>query len=149
VLDLLGLPRPGHMQGRSLVPLLRAEGPVHDAVYVDGVIGEGAEVYSSSIVADEPDGRWSYLNEIVVTRADGDTHFALGDVPELFELRSDPDQQSDQSSQEPERSAALGERLLLFYRESEGLARALGRSRPANLLSPDENEQLRALGYGH
>lgn len=146
VLSLLSLPIPAHMQGRDLAPLWRGAGPVNDAVYVDGGDSHGFP-YQSSVIADVEGRRWSYITTV---RRAGKPLFRqlVAQGPrELYALDDDPEQRRNVAAQHPEVARGLEARLLAWFRDNETRARRLGRSRETQLLTPEEQGHLEALGY--
>jgi arylsulfatase A-like enzyme len=108
-------------QGRSLLPV------------VLGAPGKPATVSRSIMKRPSyalTDGRFKLVHDI------------RRGAQELFDLRHDPNEQEDLSVRDPLRLAAFREALYRFI-----LDRAGGGSTSAAPLTPEEIEQLRALGY--
>jgi len=163
LLELTGLPAAEVAQGRSLVPLLEdpsAEHPpvVLDEFRVDEATGE--LVGNLEIV----EGRWGASMEIapIAEGADprlgrhavpaggrwGAVHPYFGAIPRLllYDLESDPFALSAVNEEHPDEVMRF-ERLLLHQWEAHrSLAQRFGQA-DEKPLSPDQLEQLRALGY--
>jgi len=127
VTDLLRLPDVAPRAGRSLVPLMLAEGAAERAAIV-------AETY-------RPEAR----EDLQAVVEDG---FKLivrpgGGAAELYDLGGDPGESVDLAGQRPELARSLEESL------GRRLAEARRRARTADpgALTEDELERLRALGY--
>ena len=67
---------------------------------------------------------------------------------ELYDLRADPEQTRDLAAEQPELAAALERRMLDWYAESEARRAGFGPVEREKILSDEERERLRALGYG-
>jgi len=163
LLALSGLPALEVSQGRSLVPLLEdptAEHPpvVLDEFRVDEATGE--LVGNLEII----EGRWGASMEIapIVEGADprlgrhatpaggrwGAVHPYFEDAPRLllYDLESDPFALKAVNAEHPDEVRRF-ERLLLHQWEAHrSLAQRFGQAEE-KALSPDQLEQLRALGY--
>jgi arylsulfatase A-like enzyme len=146
VLSLLSLPVPKHAQGRDLSPLLRGEGPVNDAVYVDGRMS-GYRLYPSSVIADVDGGRWSYINTVRTREDEEDGGFFTEGPGELYDLLADAGQVRDLAAERPELAERLEQQLLDWYRANALMARVLTRSEETQLLSEEERALLQDLGY--
>ncbi len=128
ILDLLGLPLHGKVEGRSLVPLMT--GATRDL---------GLEAYSEAVYPRYHFG-WSDLRALHVGRY----KYVEAPRPELYDLDQDPNEQHNIYQDRRE----LGERM------AAGLA-ALERHMPADAadarptpeVDPDARERLAALGY--
>lgn len=129
VLERVGLRVPGELPGRHLLRATQDGDPDDEAVA--GYFESRGPHYDQGWAALEGvrTGRWKYT--------------ALPAPPELYDIRSDPREQSDRSADEPEvvaRMEALRSRLRAEYARPD---LATGPHTPA----PDEMEQLAALGY--
>ncbi|HEX5043288.1 MAG TPA: sulfatase-like hydrolase/transferase [Candidatus Polarisedimenticolaceae bacterium] len=126
-LALLGLPVPGGVEGRNLVPLLRGE-------EVDWKRTSG---YAESLYAELHHG-------CAPLRAlrEGEWKLVRGTVDELYDLGKDPGENRDLANAEVQTSATLGEAL----RELE---EQMGAPAPAERLPLDEEtrDALASLGY--
>ena len=124
LLDLLGLETPAQAQGRSLVPRIRGEKQgLHFA------FGESEYFGRRRFIAFE-DHRLLYTEKT--------------DQVELFHFREDPHELEDLAAQDPAKAQRLKEGLLGFRKELEGRSLASGET---TALTPEMEEQLRALGY--
>jgi arylsulfatase A-like enzyme len=124
VLDALDLPAPEGLQGRSLLPLI--EGREREEVPVTASLARFPFLGSDALI----EGRWKY-----VQRRSGQGL--------LFDLESDPAEQTDLS----EREARRAEQMALALSRRLAAASEL-RVEPGSVeLSPQELEQLEALGY--
>lgn len=125
LLDLLGLPIPPAVQGRSLAPLTRGE-------RLD-LLALSESWYS----------RYHYgWSELVAVR-DGRYKFVLAPRPELYDLLQDPGEADDLSSRDPARAAAF-ERAL---RELASRVTSASASKGPQAVDPETEERLQALGY--
>jgi arylsulfatase A-like enzyme len=140
ILDVLGLPTPPEVQGRSLRPLWESPAEWTPKAALSESLSEGEEMKGLR------DGRFKH-----VIRIDADTVAANGRsfVPPappgaLYDLLQDPGERRDLLDEPAEaaarrRAAAMGEelrrRLKVVGRPEEGL------------LSPEAREGLEALGY--
>ena len=126
--ELLDLPMPPKMSGRSLVPLLNGgvlpEAPIVAVTY-------RPEAYSEkrALIA----GGFKYIH----SWHDDD------EWEELYDLESDPDELVDLAADQPERVEAM--RTLLYQRLRTGQEAEAVEAE----LSDEEIERLRALGYVH
>jgi arylsulfatase A-like enzyme/Flp pilus assembly protein TadD len=129
VLQLTGNAVPGHVQGKSLLPLmLGRDEKLHDGLY--------AESYLPRIHFN-----WSELRSIRV----GDYHFIRAPRPELYDLSKDPGERRNLHANEKERAevlrATLSE-LVKEYTPGEG-----AQSAEESPLDPVLSERLKSLGY--
>jgi arylsulfatase A-like enzyme len=126
VLELLGLPHPSGLRGRSLVSLVRRDAKPEGCV-------EAPLVAESPAYG--PDSRaLTWRGHKLIARSDG--------VEFLFDLRVDPGERRNLADEDPRRVAAL--RSLLGWE----LAPATGRAQPEALgLDERTRRDLRALGY--
>ena len=128
VLDLVGVPVPGDVQGASLVPL--ADGTESDL---------GLWAYSESLYPRNHYG-WSPLHAL----RNGLLHFISAPRPELFEVLEDPGETMNLAPERPGQVRQLQARL-------DGLMTELGKA-DADEAAPDTLDeetraQLAALGY--
>ncbi len=125
VLDVLGLPLPAHLNGRSLVPLITDDSGA-DAVYFAELAGKVRSVRR---------GRWKLI------ATDGEN----GETIELFDTETDPDEQRNLFGSEPTRARTLRS----LHREWLELAGAQGQRLDAVEFEYDEalESALRSLGY--
>jgi arylsulfatase A-like enzyme len=145
VLSLLGLPIPEHVQGRDLSALMRGEAPDRSEVFVDGMLA-GKRSGPLAFIEEGDGRRWSYV-QIAQRSKGGDYTFTA--PAELYDLDADPGQHDDIAAENPEVVARL-ERRLLERLEGDwqaGLALGLQEEPEESLLSEEEREQLRQLGY--
>ncbi|HEV2020969.1 MAG TPA: sulfatase, partial [Terriglobales bacterium] len=125
VLDALHLAPPAQVQGRSLLPLLKAR-------------GAGEALYSESFLP-RLHFNWSELRGLQA----GKYHFIDGPKPELYDLESDP---KELKNLYPERQAVAAElrgrlaALIQKYTPEQELAQKTG-------LDPRLAERLKSLGY--
>ncbi len=125
LLDLLGVPVPQDLRGRSLVPLLRGE--ANAAVPEQGV-------YAEALYPRYHFG-WSELYSLTDARY----RFIRAPRAELYDLQEDPGEQRNLAAERPGTSSAMRSALerLLAGRAIDAPARA----------SSEERERLQALGY--
>jgi arylsulfatase A-like enzyme len=125
VLDALDLPAPPELQGRSLLPLL--EGDAAEEVAVSASLARFPYLGKDALIQ----GRWKLVKP------------RNSEERLLFDLESDPGEQTDVSERERERSEAMA--LALARRLEAARER---RVEPGSVeLSSEELEQLEALGY--
>ncbi len=128
VLDLLRVPAPAGLEGRSLRPLVAGESP--GAPAAGTVAGNGRRFAFSSIGAlrSIDDGRFTLITDL---RSDEVRLFAA----------TDPAQQTDLAAMRPEEVRRLGAVLEAWMRRVEG-------ERKASAAAGEESlQRLRALGY--
>ncbi len=123
--DLLGVPAPQAVQGRSLLPLARGE-------------RLGLTAWSESYYPRYHYG-WSQLEAL----RDGRFKFIAAPRPELFDLRADPHETRDLAANDPQRVAAFTRTLDELRAKLRGRAAASG-PRPVDR---ETEERLQALGY--
>lgn len=128
VLELVGVPVPGDVQGASLVPL--ADGAETDL---------GLWAYSESFYPRNHYG-WSPLRAL----RNGLLHFIAAPRPELFEVLEDPGETRNLASERPGQVRQLQARLdqLVVEFEKEGAD-----EQAPETLDEDTRAQLAALGY--
>jgi len=129
VLDLLEVPAPPEIQGRSLVPLIFTSEPS----------GEG------NVTSEFNDGRKEGRFESI--RRGGLTYIVDGQREQLFDHEKDPEERRDLA---PERTAELQilrRELALWQTECRRLGSALGPGTESVAPDPGTLDQLRALGY--
>ena len=128
VLELLDVERPAHVQGRSLLPLMRGQ----HAGAVDG--------YANWPRAHEwalKSGRFKLIRR---EHAGGDaTH-------ELFDLEADPRERHDLAVGDPQRVADLTQRLLSLREVCRGYLSSLEAGQEV-VLDEETRRNLEALGY--
>jgi arylsulfatase A-like enzyme len=123
LLDFVGLPIPGHVQGRSLLPVLESGESGNQVVLSDWERGRVRSLRA---------GDWK-----LVRRA--------GRV-ELYNLAEDPRETHDLAAREPQRLAELRDAMAGLIRASQEIRDGMGRGEE---VTPDDEtlEELRALGY--
>jgi arylsulfatase A-like enzyme len=129
VLELLGVPAPAGLQGRSLAPLLR-DGP---AAAPPPAISE----YNNRAI-----GR------IFESVRDGDAAYIVDrDAEQLFDLRTDPREQRNVAASAPPALPALRGELGRWREACRPLAARLGPSGPGVAVDAETAARLKALGY--
>jgi arylsulfatase A-like enzyme len=128
ILDLVGVPAPAYVQGRSLVPLLRGE-----ALPPAPVVSEHGPPHRTP--------RFQTL------RQHGHTLLLQGDHMQLFDLATDPGERVDRAAAEPALLAQMRAELDRWQAECARLATTLGPEGEGVAPPPDVLKQLRALGY--
>ena len=122
VLDVMGIPVPSQAMGESLLPTLTEDRPVRRAVHVNRTIRTQ---------------RWKLL----ASREGGD----------LFDLPNDPSESQNLSESEAELAARMGaesERVMGEYKRLfEDFQEGVISGETKVELTPEEIENLRALGY--
>ena len=123
VLDVLSLPVPADLPGRSLLPLLarRDDGPARPSYF---------EALSASL-----NRRWAPLHGL----REGRLKYIDLPLPELYDLEADPAETRNLVASRPRELESLRGRLALLRAEDRGIER-VAESREAV-------ERLRALGY--
>lgn len=122
ILDAIGTPPPGPLDGRSLLPLAAGSAPAPTVTYFESL--------SASI-----NRGWAPLRGVVR----GSLKYIDLPIPELYDLAADPAEAHDLSTARPAEAREL-QALLNGLRAADGGA-APGRERS------DTREQLRSLGY--
>jgi len=130
ILDLIGLPQPEEVQGRSLRPYLTLEGgstAKHDrAYYAETLSPRFAHGWSEvRVLIDEP---YKYIHS---------------SKPELYDIRSDPAERDDLASRRPELVTSMQQKLenLVNEKASPAAAEAAGE------VDTETLQRLAALGY--
>jgi choline-sulfatase len=138
VLDLVGLPVPSGLDGVSLLPMVADEGasaagspPANTAEALAGPVSYAESYYPRFRY------NWSELVALETAR----WKFVRAPRPELYDLRQDPKQLHDVSTEHPRVAATLARHF-----ESMNLLKAGDEPTPATL-DPDALARLRALGY--
>ncbi|MCA9754546.1 MAG: sulfatase-like hydrolase/transferase [Candidatus Eisenbacteria bacterium] len=132
LLDLMGIAPPGSeatagLDGQSLVPLLRGESDPERAIY--------CETWSPYVSY-----RWAPL-EAVRTKQ---WKYIRAPFPELYDLVSDPNEETNLAAAKPDVVRDLSNHLDTFIAGASGGTLAAGATRAA---SEEELERLRSLGY--
>ena len=163
LLDLVGLPQPEVLQGQSLEPLLRGEEMevrpvILDEFRVDEATGE--MIGNLEIV----DGKWGASLEIGPTPEGGDSrkgrhavpaggrwgavHPYFPDTPRLllYDLEADPFATQAVNDEHPDLVAKYERMLVEQWRAHQALATQF-EAGEGEALSPEQLEQLQALGY--
>jgi arylsulfatase A-like enzyme len=129
LLDYLGLPLPSHVEGRSLLPLLRGEPQPEPEVWSQ----VGARERPGAVRAEALRvGDWKLIRGPRGTR--------------LYRLSDDPGEQRDLASSEPARAAELSARLDALERDAARLRESFAAPQHG-VLDPETERQLEALGY--
>jgi arylsulfatase A-like enzyme len=129
VLELVGLPAPPGIQGRSLVPLITA--------------GEPRAV--GAVTSEFNDGRTEGSFESI--RRGGLTYIVDGRREQIFDHESDPEERRDLAPARGAELAALRKELALWQQECRELRAELGPGTETVAPDPATVDQLRALGY--
>jgi arylsulfatase A-like enzyme/predicted Zn-dependent protease len=127
IVELLGLPNPDVLQGRSLVPLLRGESA-----------GDSRGIYSETLY---PRLRFGWSETLALT----DDRYRMllsGDRVELFDLERDPAEKRDLAAAEPEVTARSLRQLRSMTAELERAA-----LEPEAISDREAAAKLAALGY--
>lgn len=127
VLDLLGVPIPGDMQGRSLVPLLDGKGD-----------GKADRTHYAETLSPRLSQNWGELRALF----DGPWKYIHGPKPELFEIRADPRELTNLASARPEVAAEMQGKLAEFLKRNS----PPGGSHMAPV-DEETRRRLEALGY--
>jgi len=138
LLDLVGLPIPSSMQGRSLVPLLRGEA------------GDRMRPAFSEATCSGPEWkslRTSQSKYVAAFASDGGERTGVAGAPlweKLFDLQADRGEQRSLHTVAPELLATMRGRLIGHFQEISGRL-----SPPGEPIELDKQarERLRALGY--
>lgn len=136
VLETVGLPVPGGLDGRSLVGLARgrqgSKGGAHGSLLI-AEQGESPQQYCKTVTEDP----W----KLMLFFEEG------GFRPLLFNLQDDPRELRDQAAEHPEIVKRLGDRLWEVFDPAAPLTTARAAS-PAPL-SEEDRRKLKSLGYVH
>jgi arylsulfatase A-like enzyme len=132
LLDLLHVPAPPTLQGRSLLPLVSGQETAPRTAFMES--GYGAE---PQLVARR--GRW----KLVHTRSAEDRQASKLGEWALFDLEADPEELHDVASAHPEEVRELREALDAWWRDTP--RRATPASEEA--MEPTTREMLEELGY--
>jgi arylsulfatase A-like enzyme len=137
ILDLLGLPAPADRNGRSLVPLLRGEESEPRLAW--------AEIPHHALI--DSGLRWAVRtgsHKLIVTppaaRGSGEARL------ELYDLRADAGERSNQATGDPARRAELMQQLRSVALALNANGAAVYRE-VAGPPDPQQEERLRSLGY--
>lgn len=163
LLDLVGLPQPAILQGQSLAPLLRGETQdvrpvildefrvdeasgemVGNLEIIDGRWGASLEIRPLEEGADPRMGR----HEVPVGGRWGHAHRFFPEVPNLllYDLEQDPFATRAVNDAHPELVERYRRQLLDYWKAHRALGTQFIDSE-AKALTPEQLEQLRALGY--
>jgi arylsulfatase A-like enzyme len=128
LLDAAGAPHPPHLQGRSLLPLAHGEAAAERPAFGRDKLDRQRFTLRR--------GQWTLLHHLGTGRS------------ELYDRLADPAEQADLAERQPERVAALRAELLAIVAANRELATAFAAA-PAggDILTDDETEKLRAIGY--
>lgn len=128
VLDLFGMPSPGSIEGRSLVPLMTAEAREL-----------GVEAYAEATYPLHHYG-WSDLRSL----RSGRFKLIAAPRPELYDLQADPQEATNIF----DARRTLGDQMLARLQTLERQMQSEGVSvEPSMEIDPDARERLAALGY--
>jgi arylsulfatase A-like enzyme len=135
--ELLEIPFEGHLDGRSLVPLLRGEELRPVDAFSENLNVKQKE--SKSLRSDKYKYIWSYPRENFLARG-------FEERFELFDLTRDPQEQNNLAEERPEVTRELDQRLNTLL---ELLGGDFGELQdvPEEELDPDLRDRLEALGY--
>ncbi len=127
-LELLGAPPLPAAQGRSLVPRIDGRDD-----------GRYAQAHAESLMANLMYG-WAELRSV------RDLRFKYVDAPrpELYDLAADPGERTDRAAKDVPRAADLGRAVARWNLATTDATATAGARRT---LRPEEEEQLRSLGY--
>lgn len=134
ILDMVGLPLPPELMGKSLAPVLRGESPS-----AGGIGSSLLQRHKGRSLESVRSKEWKVIID----------HRADRDLTEAFDLNVDPE---EQSPLEGDRAQALVEEALSWL-ETRGIREhhvrmTLGAGDPSKTaLPPELEEQLRSLGY--
>jgi arylsulfatase A-like enzyme len=128
ILEMLELPEPTSVQGRSLLPLVGATSPPQDSTFARSKLNR--DLYSLR-TAD---------HALLLNIKTGQT--------ELYDRREDPGERLDISDLNPGIVDALSERLMATLSANRELAGAIVEgNRNDSILSAEQKEQLKSIGY--
>ncbi len=125
VLDMLEVPPPAEVQGQSLLP------------YITGQKSDDLDSYVETYFTRENYG-WSELVGLI----EGDWKYIRAPKPELYNLKTDPEETSNAFGREGQRAQEMRSRL-----EETIAASSSGFASSKRELTSEEREKLRSLGY--
>jgi len=125
VLDLLNLPRPGSAQGTSLIP------------YIQIKEKDDLDSYIETYYPQENLG-WASLLGLI----SGDWKYIRAPKEELYHLKADPQENRNVFLRERKKSSDMKNSLDTWLKE-----RLIPGSSGKRILTPEEKERLRSLGY--
>lgn len=128
ILELLALPIPESVQGRSLASALTG----------------GAALAPLPVQLESWLGRYSFGWSPLSALVDAGHKYVTAPEPELYDLAADPREQHNLLLDQPELAAAWEARASALRAR---LARADGASAPAHELEPEDRARLESLGY--
>jgi arylsulfatase A-like enzyme/Tfp pilus assembly protein PilF len=128
VLDLLGLPIPEPVQGRSQAPLIRQRSDE-----------PSRGLYYSETLSPRFSHGWGELRVLY----EGDLKYIHGPRPELFDLATDPDELRDLTASRPQEAARMEQALAAFMARNAQQTSADA----AQEVDPETRQRLIALGY--
>jgi len=128
ILELLGIPTPGTMRGKSLAPLIRGKGR-----------GENGIAYAGCILIGEPTYTLKQDDFALI-------YYALTGRAELFRVNGES-ADTDRASEYPELASQMLSRLKQIMAENQKLRDKNQAASKKIKLSPKDIERLRALGY--
>jgi choline-sulfatase len=123
VLDLAGLPRPGGLQGRSLLSVMRGTSQLAD---------QG--IYSESLY-----GRYHFGWSELYALTDARLRYIKAPRDELYDLARDPAERQNLAIEQPQARVAMRRAL-------DGMVRSASVPAPAGV-SADDRKRLQSLGY--
>ncbi len=129
LLEEFGVEVPGHVQGRSVRETLAGGPPVRGAI-----LSRDKQRPARFALRTE---RFKVIHDLVSQHS------------ELFDLEQDPGEQVDVASEHPDKVASLVRRIRGMVQENELMAKKLTvrQSTPTQVLTEEERETLRSLGY--
>jgi arylsulfatase A-like enzyme len=141
ILDLLDVPIPDEMEGRSLVPLMRGSTTAPPPPAISEATSQGPEWKSIR------DGRYKLLYVVDTGNTDQSPRVGLQGEPVreyLFDVAADPLEQTDLARQQSDKRSQLGAELRASLRQFAD--KDFGESK-GEALDDTVMERLRALGY--
>lgn len=143
LLELLGLPIEGVVQGQSLVPLLRGQSFRRNGhVAASKLARKNPQGFVPENATDSfalLDGRWKLIYRSQARRA------GLSPI-ELYARPEDPHEKSNVAGRFPQEAARLEAEMRQWIAAQDQVRPLIGRGRPATL-DPKAIERLRSLGY--
>ena len=119
VLDLVGVPKPASLQGRSLLPLIVSSTPVNEYAYAGALYNVGQKGLAHPFFSDPSlcefirNTKWKLIHEVIfyVDAPREPTREKKSETYELYDLKSDPEEKANIIDSYPGIAKDLKEKL--------------------------------------